>query len=293
MTLPVILAALVAVVIWGASPVATKLAVAELAPHTVAVLRTVLGGLAAIPVALLLRVPLPQGRQKKGVLLLSGFCGFVFFPLLFSIGVERTSANHASMILASLPLFTGAIAHLWDRRVPGGYWWLGCAVALAGEVFLIGGRATDTVGSGGATLEGDLIVLSANIFASLGYVAGGRLQRAGYPSTGTTFWGAALPAVLLLPALPFLLGDIDIAAVNPTAWAGVLYLAIGVTIIGYVLWYGALGRGGIARIGLFQFFQPLSGVALAALLLGEAITPHFLAASAVVLAGVWLALRAK
>ena len=46
-------------------------------------------------------------------------------------------------------------------------------------------------------------------------------------------------------------------------------------------------------MGLFQFFQPVSGVALAALLLGEAVTPTFLLASMIVLGGVWLALRAR
>ena len=290
MTPGVVLAALAAVIIWGASPVATKLAVADLAPITVAVLRTVIGGLAAIPVALALRIPLPATSAQRRILVLSGLCGFVFFPVLFSLGVHRTSANHASMILASLPLFTGAIAHLWERRLPGRWWWAGCLLALAGEAVLVGTRAADP---GDATLEGDLIVLGANVFASVGYVAGARLQRQGYPSTGTTFWGAAFPALLLLPALPFLLGGVDIAAVGFDAWAGVAYLAIGVTIVGYVFWYGALGRGGIARMGLFQFFQPISGVALAAVLLGEGLTPAFLAASAIVLAGVWLALRAR
>lgn len=290
MTPAVVLAALAAVVIWGASPVATKVAVADLAPVTVAVLRTVAGGLLAIPVALAMRIPLPATGYQKRVLLLSGFCGFVFFPLLFSLGVHRTSANHASMILASLPLFTGAIAHLWDRRLPHGFWWLGCAVALLGEALLIGSRDGT---AGDATLEGDLIVLGANVFASLGYVAGARLQRDGYPSTGTTFWGAALPALLLLPVVPFLLGGIELGAVSLPAWGAVTYLAVGVTIVGYVLWYGALGRGGIARMGLFQFFQPVSGVVLAALLLGETLTTTFIVASAVVLAGVWLALRAR
>ena len=40
-------------------------------------------------------------------------CGFIAFPVLFSIGVRLTSANHASMILAALPIFTGGIAMAW------------------------------------------------------------------------------------------------------------------------------------------------------------------------------------
>ena len=59
MTGAVVAVALLAVVMWGASPVAAKVAVADLPVMVVAVLRTVLGGLAALPVALLMGVPLP------------------------------------------------------------------------------------------------------------------------------------------------------------------------------------------------------------------------------------------
>jgi drug/metabolite transporter (DMT)-like permease len=68
---------------------------------------------------------------------------------------------------------------------------------------------------------------------------------------------------------------------------------VGVTIVGYVCWYWALGNGGIERVGLFQFLQPISGVILAWLLLGELIDGVFLAASALILCGVWIALKAK
>ncbi len=290
MTPIVIFSALIAVILWGASPVATKLAVADLSPLTVSVLRTVIGGLLAIPIALMMRIPFPATGSQRATLLLSGFCGFIFFPLFFSIGVEKTSANHASMILASLPVFTGAIANLWDRKVPARVWWFGCAVALVGEAILISGRAPS---ANVATLEGDLIVLGSNFFASLGYVAGARLQRAGYPATGTTFWGAALPAVLLVPVVPFLFQDSEHQTVSIIAWSSVLYLAIAVTIIGYIFWYFALGKGGIARMGLFQFLQPVSGVILAAILLSEGIDWTFVVASAIILFGVWFAARAK
>jgi len=227
---------------------------------------------------------------------LSGFCGFVAFPIPFTIGLKLTSANHASMILAALPITTGAIAMLWDRRRPTRIWILGGLIALVGEAVLIGGR--QSAGSvNQASLAGDALVLLSNFAASLGYVAGGRLQQAGYPSTGTTFWGAAGMAVLLAPAVIalWLFGDLapELAAASTRSWIAIFYLAIVSTILGYVLWYWALGKGGIARVGLIQFLQPVSGVILAALLLGEQINLSFLAASALVLFGVWLAIRGK
>lgn len=292
----VIFAALAAVVLWGASPVAAKVAVADLTPLSVALLRTFLGGGLAALVALALRIPWPKQRQLQGILLISGFCGFIGFPMLFTFGVKLTSANHASMILAALPIFTGAIAMLWDRRRPTRIWIVGSIIALVGEIALITGRQA-TTGAGDASIAGDALVLLSNCFASLGYVAGGRLQQAGYTSTGTTFWGAAAMALVLTPVVAGLFGFGDLgpamAAASPQSWIAVLYLASVVTILGYVLWYWALGKGGIARVGLIQFLQPVSGVILAALLLGERISLSFAFASALVLSGVWLAIRGK
>jgi drug/metabolite transporter (DMT)-like permease len=287
----VILAALAAVVLWGASPVAAKVAVADLSPLSVAVLRTFLGGALAVPVALTMKVRWPTQRRLQLILLLSGFCGFIGFPLLFTFGVHLTSANHASMILAALPIFTGAIAMGWDRRRPTRIWILGSLIALAGEVVLIGGHAS--AGSGSASVAGDALVLLSNCFASLGYVAGGRLQQAGYPSTGTTFWGAAAMALILAPVMAFLWARGDLAVASVPAWSAIAYLAVVVTILGYVLWYWALGKGGIARVGLIQFLQPVSGVVLAAVLLGERISLSFLLASTLVLGGVWLAIKGR
>ncbi|MEM7293153.1 MAG: DMT family transporter [Pseudomonadota bacterium] len=291
MQLTILLVALFAVVLWGASAVATKVAVITLSPLTVALLRTVIGGSAALALALLVRVALPSSHRHRGLLLLSGFCGFVAFPLLFTWGVERTSANHASMILASLPVFTGAIAMTWDRKKPQAVWWLGCAIALGGEALLIGSGSR--AGAGEATVVGDLMVLASNLFASLGYVVGGRLQREGYPAVGTTFWGAGIYALILLPFLPFATSIGELSGGSLDSWLGVMYLAVGVTIVGYVCWYWALGQGGIERVGLLQFLQPVSGVILAGILLGETVGLSFVTASCAILFGVWVALRAK
>ena len=138
-----------------------------------------------------------------------------------------------------------------------------------------------------------MLAWASCLFASLGYVAGARLQRDGYSARGTTLWAVGLFALLLLPiALPLI--DVDgLAAAGTQAWTGLLYQAIVVTIVGFILWYWALGTGGIARIGLFKFLQPVSGVVFAVLILGERLSPIFLAASVVIMTGVILAFRAK
>ena len=289
LTLTVVLVALFAVVVWGASPIATKFAVTEIPPVAVAALRTWLGVLIAIPLALLSRISLPATGQQWRLLLLSGICGYILFPAMFSLGMRSTSGIHGSMILALLPVLTGAIARVWDRGWPHGLWWLGCGVAIVGEAILILGpiNAGDQVSS----LYGDAIVLASTVFAATGYVAGARLKIAGYTSQGTTYWGVAIASILLLPLVPWMLDAVAWESVSAAAWGGIVYLAVGITIIGYICWYWALGRGGVERVAVFQFLQPVSGVILASVLLHEALELTLLAATVLILAGVWMATR--
>lgn len=281
---------MVAVVIFGGSAIGTKLAVSGIAAIDVAILRTIIGGLCALPLALYLKIRLPAANYQRGLLLLSAFCGFIVFPLMFTFGVKYTSATHATMILAVLPIMTGAIAMIWDRQRTQLLWWIGCAVAFGGEIVLIYEPVSVPTS---ASIKGDLIVLVGNVFASLGYVAGARLQRSGYSSKGTTFWGVSLFALLLIPVALFVLDIETLKQAGSLAWAGVWYQAIGVTIIGYVLWYWALGTGGIARVGLLQFLQPVSGVILAWIILSEQFSINFIIASCLIMLGVIVAFRAK
>jgi drug/metabolite transporter (DMT)-like permease len=92
--------------------------------------------------------------------------------------------------------------------------------------------------------------------------------------------------------VPYLFSDLDWQAISLTAWTGLIYMGTVVTILGDILWYYALGKGGIERVGLFQFFQPVVGVLCAALLLGETLSPWLLAAAALILGGVYIATRA-
>ena len=115
-------AALAGVVIFGASAIATKVAVSTIGAVDVSIMRTIIGGLIALPLTVALGIPLPAARAQKLLLLMSGFCGFIAFPLLFTLGVSQTTANHATMILAILPVTTGAIAHCRDRQMPGALW---------------------------------------------------------------------------------------------------------------------------------------------------------------------------
>ena len=187
------------------------------------------------------RLPFPRTPPTRRLLAISGLAGFVVFPVVYTVGQERTSGLHGVMILAALPIFTGLYASVVARRRPGRAWVIGSAIALAGEAVLIGGRGA-AGGGGDATLTGDLIVLSAALVVSAGYVAGAMLPPRGVPSAAATYWGVVLGAVVLAPLATALLATDGWPDADATAWGAVLFLAVVTSIVGYAGWYWALDR---------------------------------------------------
>jgi drug/metabolite transporter (DMT)-like permease len=281
-------AAAVAVLIWGGTPIATRVAVLAVDPLLAGLLRTVAAAALVLPVLLLRGPRLPRRAADLGWLALSAAGGFVVFPLLFSLGVRWTTAARAALVLAGLPVLTGLVAAVVDRRAPRARWWAGVAVALAGEVLLVASRSGLDTDLGG--WRGDLLLVGAGLGAAVGYVAGGKLT----PTLGawpTTLWGTGLAGLALAPLVPRLAAGVDWGAVGPGPLAALAYLVLASTVLGYAAWYWALARGGIARVGTWQFAQPLVSVALAVLLLGERVTLPMLASAALILGGIAIAQR--
>jgi len=285
---PVAVAVLV-MVVWGATPILTRLALEDMEPLVVATLRTMVAGLLAVPLLARLGQPLPRTRTPRRLLAVSAAAGFVVFPVVYTIGQERTSGLHGVMILAALPIFTGVYASLVARRRPARAWIVGSAVALAGEAVLIAGRGA---AGGDATLVGDLIVLGAALVVSAGYVAGALLPPRGIPSSAATYWGVAIGALVLSPLFAGLVAADGLPRAGATAWGAVLFLAVMTSVVGYVGWYWALDRGGIQRIATLQFLQPLSGFALAAIVLADRVTLPIAVGSVLIVTGILVAQRA-
>ena len=286
---PVVVSVL-CMVIWGASPIATRLATEDMEPLLVAVLRTVLAALVAVPLVAVGGMRPPANRDSRLLLAVSAASAFVIFPVVYTIGQDRTSAMHGVAILAGLPVFTGLWAALVMRRLPSAWWLAGCALALVGEAVIIAVRDTGG-GDDTATLTGDLIVLGAALAVSSGYIAGALLVPRGVPSATTTYWGVILGAIVLAPLGIGLAAGGEVPHGDAGSWAALLFLAVMVSIVGYVGWYWALARGGMMRMAPLMFLQPISGLVLAALILGERLSLALVVGAAFVLGGVAVARR--
>lgn len=276
-------AAIFALVLWAGTPIANKIAVASIDPATAGLLRSALAGVASLLLACLLRLPFPVGSRQRTLLALSSIGNFVAWPWFLSVGLGLTTANHAALMIATIPVLTGLMAAAVDRIRPGIAWLVGVTISLGGTAVLISIRADDGSTAAGSVV-GDLIILLGVLACAAGYVAGGKLA----PQIGTfptTFWGLGTANAILLPALALLWPRTDWSAVGAGDWLAVGYMALCSSFVGYIAWFWALGRGGITRISAWQFGQPVLTVVAAGVLLGERVTWPLAVAGAAVLLG--------
>jgi len=279
------------VAVWAGTPVVTKIAVMHADALVVGALRTIAVAAFLLPFLGLAgrRLGRPVGVAEWRLLAVSGIGGFAGFPLLFSLGMQHTSASHAALITAAAPIFTGIFAYAVARRPPPSTWWLGVALAVLGEAALVGLRFGGAAAAG-ATPAGDLMVLGACILAAAGYVAGSRLSRR-LGAWTATLWSICLGGAALMPVLLWLAPRIAWSAIDPAGWLAIGYLAALSTWLAYVGWYWALAAGGIARVGAIQFAQPVMSLLLAIPILGEVLTPKLALAAATIIGGVAIARR--
>ena len=161
----------------------------QIDPLLVGILRTVLAGCLALPLALAMRQPLPADTRGKQLLAFSGFAAFIAFPLMFTVGQSTTSAMHGALVLATLPVFTSLFGTLIERR----------RVSRRGSRDASSRCRVRPSSSSGVppgprrarVCVAILIVLASSAICALGYVAGARLTQSGYASVPTTLWGAA------------------------------------------------------------------------------------------------------
>jgi drug/metabolite transporter (DMT)-like permease len=122
-----------------------------------------------------------------------------------------------------------------------------------------------------ASPVGDGLMLAAIIVCGLGYAEGAALSRR-LGGWQVICWALAISLPIML-VLTFATLPQSFAAIGSGAWAGLAYVSLFSMLIGFVFWYRGLAQGGIAAVGQLQLLQPFFGLALAATLLHEQVSP--------------------
>lgn len=270
------------VAIFSGSLPATRVAILGFDPLFLTAARAVIASVLAAALLVLLRAPRPA-RGDLAPLVIVALGVVVGFPLLTALALQHVTSAHSIVFVGLLPLATALFAVLRGGERPRPAFWLfsilGSAV-VAGFAFSKGIPAAPV---------GDLLMLGAILVCGLGYAEGGRLSRR-LGGWQVISWALVLSLPVMLALAAFTHPE-TLAGIAAPAWLGLGYVSLFSMLIGFVFWYRGLALGGIAAVGQLQLLQPLMGLALAALLLGEPVSTSMIAATLAVIACVFGAKR--
>ncbi|MGH2848741.1 MAG: DMT family transporter, partial [Thermoleophilaceae bacterium] len=227
------------------------------------------------------RLPRLRAREALAMLALSA-TGLVLFNLFVIEGVRETDPATVGVIVGCVPVVLAFAGPLLGGRPLSGR-------VIAAAVVVAAGAAGVQWTGGGITTAGLLLALGAlGCEAAFSLLAVPHLARLG-PLAVSTY--ACLLAVPILAVWSLVADGAALPPPDAGQAAALAYMAVGVTVLGFVAWYSAVGLLGVERAGLFSGVLPVSALLVSAALGVAEITPGRLAAVAVVAIGVTLGVR--
>lgn len=265
---------LVGVIIFSGSLPATRLAVAEFDPVFLTVARATIAALLALCLLVLFRERRPARHQLAPLAIVA--LGVVLgFPLLTALALQHVTSAHSIVFVGLLPLATAGFGVLRGGERPGPAFWF---FSLLGSAMVVGFALSQGVR---ASVTGDLLMLLAILACGLGYAEGAKLSRT-LGGWQVISWALVL-SLPLMAALSWYLAPPSFANITLPAWASLAYVAVFSMLVGFIFWYRGLAQGGIAAVGQLQLLQPFFGLALAATLLHEHVSPAMLGVTVAVI----------
>ncbi|MDB5526041.1 MAG: protein of unknown function transrane [Rhizobium sp.] len=264
----------IGVVIFSGSLPATRVAVMQFDPVFLTVARAAIAGILALGLLLLFGEKRPARRDivSLAVVALGVVVGF---PLLTALALKHVTSAHSIVFIGLLPLATAIFGVIRAGERPKPAFWLFSVLGSA----LVAGFA---LGQGlTASPVGDMLMLAAIVVCGLGYAEGAKLSR--------TLGGWQVISWALVLSLPMMIGasilyrPATFSGIETPALLSLAYVSLFSMLIGFVFWYRGLAQGGIAAVGQLQLLQPFFGLALAATLLGEAVSWAMIAVTVAVI----------
>ncbi len=253
---------------FGTLPISAKLAYEQGAsPLPLLAVRFTIAALLLAAIGRLVTASPAPPRASVVRLLLLGAVGYAGEASLYFAALEHAPASVVELVFYSYPLWT-ALLGFATRLEPFRVRLLIALVLGAGGILLIfslpHGRPT-----------GLLLALSSSVAVAFYYIAAQVLVRGVAPARAAVYTAAGAAPVLAVASL--LTGQTITAGALP--WAGALGLA---TSIAFLALYGSISRIGSARATIAQMVEPVTTVVLAAIFLGDPLSPKVLAGAALI-----------
>lgn len=257
-------------VLWGGSFFFAEVALKELEPLTIVFGRVSLAALALLGFVYLSGERMPGGLKAWGpFFVMGGLNNLIPFSLIVW-GQTHIDSGLASILNATTPLFTVALAHLLttDEKLSANKG-LGIVCGIVGVAVLIGPDALDGLGG---QVWGKVAVLAGAVSYAFAGIYGRRLGH--LPTSVAAAGMLSGSSVMMMPLVMMVETPMAAAtAAGPTTLLSVAGLALLSTALAYMIYFHILARAGATNLLLVTFLIPVSALALGILVLGERLSP--------------------
>ena len=271
--------------IWGSSFLLIKIGVDELGPLPLVAVRIGLAALFMGAFLWLTRRRLPQTRTERAALLFVGVMNTAVPFTLITWGEQDIDSGLATVLNATVPLFTLVFAHaaLADERITPQKL-AGLLVGFAGVAIL---ASRDTASASPNPVSGQAAVLAASACYGLSVVVIRRYLRRVEPMT--TAGVSLIVGGIVIIAVTLANGDLpDPGALSTDAILAVVTLGLLNTVVAYFLFYHLIDAWGATRTTLVTYVMPPVGVTLGALFLDEVVDWKIVVGAALILGAIVL-----
>jgi drug/metabolite transporter (DMT)-like permease len=255
-------------VIWGASFFFARIAVQEVPPLLLVLLRVSIAAL-ALHLYLLARGEWRAFRVHPFLpfLILGILNNAIPFSLLF-IGQTALGAGLAAVLNALVPFWTVIAANRLtaDEKIS--------APKIAGVVLGVLGAAT-IIGTGattglGAPLWAELAVIGAGISYAFASIYAKTFK--GVPPVAIATGQLTGATLVMLPIAFLVHGPFSPAVISGGVWAAIMALALVSTAFAYIMFFRIVAAAGATFVSQVTLLVPVSAVILGGLFLGERLT---------------------
>jgi drug/metabolite transporter (DMT)-like permease len=270
----------------SATHIAAKAVAGNVDALTLTLLRNGIAVIGFYAILLIRRIDIHVKKENWYSIFQLGFL-IVLNQYLYLYGMKYTTAANGALLYALTPIFVLLLSRFFSHEKITLQKSMGIALACIGVTIVIFERG---ISISDEYAFGNIIVLFAVLTYALFTLRGKPLvQKFGtLPIAASANFSGVLMLLpfAIYPAVTFPYGQLQ--AID---WMGILYLGIGTSIIGYLLWYYALRRIDASKLAVFANGQPIVASILSVIFLGASITPQFVVGGVITLAGVIITQR--